>query len=236
MNKKIGIFDSGIGGLTTYEEIKKLLPNENYIFYADSKNNPYGDKTQEELCIIADGIVKQLLEKDVKLIVIACNTATTNCIDFLRSKYKDIEFIGTEPAIKVACDNNYKNVLVMATSGTINSERTHTLLSSNKKEDEKFYLLECEGLANAIENKDNNRIDELLKEYLTEYKDKNIDAVVLACTHYPIIKDRIAAYFPNAKLIDGNVGVAKRVKYILERKEMLNPSNTEGSFEFIKSE
>lgn len=236
MNKKIGIFDSGIGGLTTYEEIKRLLPNEDYIFYADKKNHPYGEKTLEELCIIADEVVSNLLKKDVKLIVIACNTATTNCIDFLRSKYKDIEFVGTEPAIKVACDNNYKNILVMATSGTINSERTHTLLSSNKKEDEKFYLLECEGLANAIESKDENRINELLKTYLTEYQSKNIDAVVLACTHYPIIKNKIQAYFPNAALIDGNIGVAKRVKYILEKKEMLNPSTTEGSFEIIRTE
>ena len=87
MNKKIGVFDSGIGGLTTLEEIKKILPNEDYIFYADSKNNPYGEKTKEELFKITENIVDKLLIENVKIIVIACNTATTNCIEHLRNKY-----------------------------------------------------------------------------------------------------------------------------------------------------
>ena len=235
MNKKIGVFDSGIGGLTTLEEIKNLLPNENYIFYADTKNNPYGEKTKEELCSITENIVDYLLSRDVKLIVIACNTATTNCIEYLRNKYKDIEFIGTEPAIKVACDNNYHNTLVMATPSTINSERTQTLLDNNLKENENFYLLACDGLANAIEKNDNDRIDQLLNKYLNDYKDKNIDAIVLGCTHYPIIRGKIQAFFPNAKLIDGNLGVAKRVKYILEKNNLLNTSNDKGTVDFIQT-
>ena len=235
MNKKIGIFDSGIGGLTTLEEIKKLLPNENYIFYADTKNNPYGDKSKEKLYSITENIVNFLLKKDVKLIVIACNTATTNCIEHLREKYKDVIFVGTEPAIKVACDNNYKNTLVMATKGTINSERTMSLLENNIKENENFYLLPCEGLANAIETKNNSKINELLNKYLNEYKNKNIDAIVLGCTHYPIIKDRIQSYFPKAKIIDGNIGVAKRVKYILEQNNLLNNSNNKCEVEFIQT-
>lgn len=235
MDKKIGIFDSGIGGLTTLEEIKKLLPNESYIFYADTKNNPYGEKTKEELCNITEKIVDNLLKENVKLIVIACNTATTNCIDYLRNKYKDINFIGTEPAIKVACDNNYKNTLVMATPSTINSERTHSLLENNIKENENFYLIPCEGLANAIETNNNKKIDELLNKYLNEYKNKNIDSIVLGCTHYPIIKDKIHNFFPNAKLIDGNKGVAKRVKFILEQNNLLNKSNQKGTVEIIKS-
>ena len=235
MNKKIGVFDSGIGGLTTLEEIKKLLPNEDYIFYADTKNNPYGVKSKEELCSITDEIVKFFLKNNVKLIVIACNTATTNCIEYLRNKYKDINFIGTEPAIKVACDNNYKNTLVMATQGTINSERTHSLLEKNIKENENFYLLPCEGLANAIETKNDSKIDELLKKYLTEYQNKQIDAIVLGCTHYPIIKDKIQSYFPKAKIIDGNIGVAKRVKFILEENNLLNNKKEKGNVEFIQT-
>jgi len=235
MNKKIGIFDSGIGGLTTLEEIKKILPNESYIFYADTKNNPYGEKTKEELCHITEHIVDYLLKRDVKLIVIACNTATTNCIEYLRNKYKDMNFIGTEPAIKVACDNNYKNTLVMATPSTINSERTHSLLENNIKENENFYLIPCEGLANAIETNNDNKIDELLDKYLNDYKNKDIDSIVLGCTHYPIIKDKIQKHFPKAKLIDGNIGVAKRVKYILEQSNLLNDKNTKGNVEFIQT-
>ncbi len=235
MNKKIGIFDSGIGGLTTLEEIRKILPNESYIFYADTKNNPYGEKNKEELCNITEEIVEFLLKKDVKLIVIACNTATTNCIDYLRNKFKDISFIGTEPAIKVACDNNYKNTLVMATPSTINSERTHSLLENNIKENENFYLIPCEGLANAIETKNKLKIDELLHKYLDNYIDKKIDSIVLGCTHYPIIKDKIQEFFPNAKLIDGNLGVAKRVKFILEQNNLLSDSKIEGTVEFIQT-
>ena len=146
----------------TLKEIKKLLPHEDFIYYADAKNNPYGNKTDEALYLIVDNIVKKLISKDVKLIVIACNTATTKCIAKLRENYPNMLFIGTEPAIKVACDNNYKNTLVLATTGTIESERTQELVLNNKKEDQNIYLLACEGLANAIEESNQARINELL--------------------------------------------------------------------------
>ena len=105
----IGIFDSGIGGLTILEEIKKIIVHNNIIYYADSKNNPYGTKTDDELKKITSDIVDYLINQNCKIIVIACNTATTRCISYLRSKYPNIIFIGTEPAIKIACDNNYLN-------------------------------------------------------------------------------------------------------------------------------
>ena len=234
MNNKIGIFDSGIGGLTTLEAIKKLLPKEDFIFYADSKNNPYGDKSIEELYSITENIVDMLIKKNVKLIVIACNTATTQCISHLRSKYPNMIFIGTEPAIKVACDNNYKNTLVMATPGTIKSERTHELVETNKKDFENIYLLPCDKLANAIERNNNTEIDKVLYKNLNDYKDKKIDAIVLGCTHYPIIKDKIQKYFPKSTIIDGNEGVARRVKQQLEENNLLNNEGT-GNIEFIQS-
>ena len=234
MNNKIGIFDSGIGGLTTLNEIKKILPKEDFIFYADSKNNPYGDKSLEELYKITENIVDKLIKKNVKLIVIACNTATTQCINHLRSKYTNMIFVGTEPAIKVACDNNYKNTLVMATPGTIASERTHELVETNKKDFENIYLLACDKLANAIERKDDMEIDNLLNKFLLPYKNKKIDAIVLGCTHYPHIKDKIQKYYPNAKLIDGNEGVARRVKQQLEEHNLLN-TNGNNKIEFIQT-
>ena len=234
MNNKIGIFDSGIGGLTTLEEIKKVLPNEDYIYYADSKNNPYGEKSEEELLSIVKNIVEYLLSKNVKIIVIACNTATTRCIETLRHDYPNINFVGTEPAIKVACDKGFKNTLVLATPGTIFSEKVHKLVKDNIHDDQKIHLLACDGLANAIEKKDDERIDSILHNLLDEYKKENIDSIVLGCTHYPIIKDRIQSFFPSAKLIDGNIGVAKRVKYILEENNLLSNSNT-GDVHFIMS-
>ena len=234
MNNKIGIFDSGIGGLTTLEEIKKLLPNEDYIYYADSKNNPYGEKSDEELLSIVKNIVEFLLSKKVKIIVIACNTATTRCIEALRRDYPMINFVGTEPAIKVACDKGFKNTLVLATPGTISSEKVHKLVQDNKNDDQEIYLLACDGLANAIEKNDEEKINSILNNLLNDYKDKNIDSIVLGCTHYPIIKDKIQSFFPSAKLIDGNIGVAKRVKFILEENNLLCNNNT-GNVEFIQS-
>ena len=110
MNRKIGILDSGIGGTTILKEIRKLLPNEDYIYYADTKNNPYGEKKKEEIEAIVKEIVDYLMTiKNCKMIVIACNTATTTCMKKLKQEYQDMIFIGTVPAIKVACDYNYKN-------------------------------------------------------------------------------------------------------------------------------
>ena len=219
--KRIGVFDSGIGGLTVLEELKKLLPNEDYLFYADSKNCPYGEKSDTELYDITSNIVDYLIDRDCKIIVIACNTATTRCIKYLRDKYKDMTFIGTEPAIKVACDRDYKNILVMATPATIASERTSILVNDNKKEYENVYLVPCEGLADAIETDNFKKQEEIVSSIYEEYKEKEIDAIVLGCTHYPHIKDLISKYFTNAELLDGGAGVARETKRQLERMNML---------------
>ena len=223
--KRIGVFDSGIGGLTVLEELKKVLPNEDYLFFADSKNCPYGEKSDTELFDITSNIVNYLINKECKIIVIACNTATTRCIKYLRDKYKDMIFIGTEPAIKVACDRDYKNILVMATPATIASERTSILVNDNKKEYENIYLVPCEGLADAIENDDISKQEEIVSSIYEEYKNKNIDAIVLGCTHYPHIKDLISKYFIDAALLDGGNGVARETKRQLERMNMLGTGN-----------
>lgn len=216
----IGVFDSGIGGISILNEIRKVLPNENYIYYGDSLNNPYGDKTKEELMDIACGIVEWFIEKNCKLIVVACNTATTLLIKGLRSKYPDIIFVGTEPAIKVAYDYYYdKNVLVMATVGTIKSEKMLEL--SNKYYQKNRYLLSCDRLANLIENK-SEYINSYLEELLVDYKDKNIEVVVLGCTHYPFIKDNISCVLGNVIFIDGGVGIASRVKSILNEYNLFS--------------
>lgn len=219
--KRIGIFDSGIGGLTVLEELKKILPNEDYLFYADSKNCPYGEKSDSELYDITSNIVDYLIDKDCKIIVIACNTATTRCIKYLREKYKDMTFIGTEPAIKVACDRDYKNILVMATPATIASERTNILVDQNKKEYENIYLVPCEGLADAIETENVKKQEKIVSSIYEEYKNMNIDAIVLGCTHYPHIKELINKYFKDAELLDGGAGVARETRRQLEKMNML---------------
>ncbi len=232
-NNKIGMFDSGIGGLTVLKELRKLLPNENYIYYADSKNNPYGEKSDSELMNIVTNIVDFLISREVKIIVIACNTATTRCINRLRKMYPNMIFVGTEPAIKVACDKNYKNTLVMATPGTIKSERTHELVKLNKKRDQKITLLSCKGLADAIESGNKDNVNKVLHKLLDKYVDEGIDSIVLGCTHYPHAKKNIKELFPNAKLIDGNKGVSRQVKRQLESHNLLNNSTTRGKVKMI---
>ena len=147
---KIGVFDSGRGGMSILDELRRLLPNEDFLYYGDSINNPYGEKSDEELMTITTKIVDYLKENDCRVIVIACNTATTRCMKKLRKIYPELIFIGTVPAIKMACDNNFKNTLVMATPATIESERTSELVRDNKRIDQNIYLVPWFGLAQAI--------------------------------------------------------------------------------------
>lgn len=222
MDFKVGVFDSGIGGLSILSELEKVLPNEDFYYYGDSLNNPYGEKSDEELFKITSGVVDYLINKGCKLIVIACNTATTRCMKYLRGKYQDVTFVGTVPAIKVACDREFKNTLVMATPATIESERTSELIRDNKREDQNIYLVSCPGLARAIEVKDSEEIEKILKNTFSEYKDKNIDSIVLGCTHYPFIKKEILKEMPEVSLIDGSRGVSLEVKRQLENKGLLS--------------
>ncbi|MBQ6461471.1 glutamate racemase [Candidatus Saccharibacteria bacterium] len=214
---KIGVFDSGIGGTTILNAIKKLLPSEEYFYIADSKNCPYGEKSDTELYEIAKANVDALKKWGAKIIVIACNTATTKCIAKLRQDYPELKFVGTEPAIKLAVATNAKNILVMATPGTIKSERTKALLEENQRPHQNIQLLACPGLANTIElnlPKDNfNAINKKLEELLKNIKKP--DVIVLGCTHYSLIKNEILAFFPETILIDGNEGVANRVQKLL---------------------
>ena len=221
----IGMFDSGIGGLTILNVLKEIVPNEDYLYYSDNKNNPYGEKSDEELFNICSNVVDYLIKHNCKLIVIACNTATTKCMKKLREKYSNIIFVGTVPAIKVASDCNYKNTLVMATPATIESERTYELVRDNKRDDQNIYLVSCSGLAHAIEVDDQDTIDSIIDNIYEIYKDKNIDSIVLGCTHYPYIKDIIYSKF-KCDLLDGSLGVSKEVKRQLELNNLVTNSGS----------
>jgi len=189
-SEKIGIFDSGIGGVTVLYEIIKQLPNENYIYYSDSKNNPYGDKTDEEIKNICHHIVQYLIqEKKCKVIVIACNTASNKVAKELRRTYPQILFVAIEPAYKMVYDYAYdKPTLIMATKGTIESEKFHILLK--KYNNHKTFVLPCVGLADKIERGKQKEIKRYLEENIGIYKNK-VENVVLGCTHYPLVQEQI---------------------------------------------
>jgi len=233
MNKKIGIFDSGLGGLSILKELLKVLPNEDYLFYEDSINNPYGEKSEEELFTITSKIVDYLLKEDCKIIVIACNTATTSCMKKLREKYPNTIFVGTVPAIKMAYDNNYKNTIVLSTPYTRNSKRVEELIDEYHNPNQNIINISGENLASLIEG---NRIDEirsLLDRILSPYKD--CDSIVLGCTHYPLIKDEIKKVLPNTEILDGSNGVAREVKRQLEINSSLSNSENRGNVTIINT-
>lgn len=228
---KIGVFDSGSGGKTVLEAIRKRLPNEEYIYFGDYKNCPYGEKSLSELQEIVSRATEKLLREGAEIIVVACNTATTQTIGFLREKYKTIPFVGTEPAVKKACDESSEKaeIVLLATEGTAKSERTRKLVEENKKPGQKVEILPCHGLAKAIENSVSEdgivrKTSELSSalEILKKQGLETIETVVLGCTHYPLIREEIQAIFPNAKLIDGGEGVAKEVKRVVKKLETKN--------------
>lgn len=232
MNKKIGVFDSGIGGVTVLKEILKILPEEDYIYYSDSKNNPYGDKEDIQIIEICDNIMKFLLEQNCKAIVIACNTASAKAASFLREKYVKIPIIAIEPAYKMVYDFAYdKPTLVMATKGTIESEKFNLLY--NKYDNHKTKLLPCVGLAEIIEENKEREIKNYLNQNIGKYKGK-IKNVVLGCTHYPIIKNEIKMILGDVDFFDGAEKVAEHLKKTLEING--NKNEGRGIVKFIDSQ
>ena len=231
--ESIGIFDSGIGGVTVLKEIIKIVPNENYKYYSDSKNNPYGDKTDEEIIKICDKIVSNFIEQKCKAIVIACNTASAKAAKTLREKYPETPIIAIEPAYKMVHDFAYDQVtLVMATKGTIESEKFHKLY--NKYDNHKTYLMACQGLADIIEEGNQEKIKDYLKKNLKEYVGK-VHNVVLGCTHYPLIQNEIKEVLGDVKFFNGASSLAKHLKDILEEKDLISDSKSKGVVEFTDS-
>ena len=227
----IGVFDSGIGGLTVLEELIRELPHCNFFFYGDNKNNPYGDKSDEELIRITSGVVEELNKKGCRMIVIACGTATTRCMDRLQEMNPDNIFIGTLPAVKTACEKNYRNIMVMATTATITSAKLKEIIDENIREGQNIYPVACPGLADAIEANDEKAIDRILNRIRREYRDKNIDAIVLGCTHYPFIRDEIQKKFPKAVLMDSARGVARAVSRQLRENGLIVDEKEKGTLE-----
>lgn len=230
---KIGIFDSGIGGITVLKEIIRILPNENILYYSDSKNNPYGDKKDSEIIGICDSIVKKLLNENCKAIVIACNTASAKAAMKLRGKYNNIPIIAIEPAYKMVYDFAYdKKTLVMATKGTIESQKFNNLY--NKYNNHNTELLECVGLADIIEEGNEQKIKKYLKEKLSKYEG-DVKNVVLGCTHYPLIEKEIKEVLGDVKFFNGAASLSKHLKNVLIEKDLINDKMEKGSIEFIDS-
>jgi len=228
-NSPIGIFDSGVGGLTIYEEIHKLLPHENIIYLADSKNAPYGEKSKEEIIAISVKNTEFLLSHGCKLIVVACNTASTNAVKFLRDNY-DIPFIRVQPAIKpAALKSKTKVVGILATKSTLNSE---LLYETSQRFAQGVHVVEKvgEGLVSLIESGKihSEEMTELLNKHIQPMLEKNIDHLVLGCTHYPFLTDQIKEIVgPQVDIIDSGEAIARQTKVILQEESLINPESGE---------
>ena len=228
MNKQpIGLFDSGIGGTSIWKEVITLLPYENTIYIADSKNAPYGEKPSEDIIALAIKNTELLISKGCKLIIIACNTATTNAIDYLRKHY-NIPFIGIEPAIKPAALYSKTGAIgILATKGTLTSK----LFEKTAKEyTSKLNIIEQEGsgLVPLIETGTVNapEIIQLLETYLKPMLKYNIDHLVLGCTHYPYLIPEIKKIIGSkVNIIDSGKAVAKQTKAVLKKKNLLNTNS-----------
>lgn len=228
MNKQpIGIFDSGVGGLSIWKEITQLLPFENTIYLADSKNAPYGEKSQEEILQLCIKNTDILLKKGCKIIVVACNTATTNAIKTLRERY-NLPFIGIEPAIKPAAFKTKTNTIgILATKGTLSSK---LFAETSEKHKHGITVIETigTGLVPLIEanNLNSEEMQCLLEKYINPMLDQKIDCLVLGCTHYPFLIPQIKKITgKDIEIIDSGLAVAKQTMVILQKKDLINDSN-----------
>lgn len=230
----IGLFDSGVGGTSIWKEIHDLLPHENTVYLADSKNAPYGQKSKDEIIELSFKNTEFLLEQNSKLIVVACNTATTNAIKELRKKY-DIPFIGIEPAIKPAANHSKTQTIgILATKGTLNSQLFTETLANLK--DVTVIEQVGHGLVRLIEegSLESAEMKELLETYLEPMIKANIDYLVLGCSHYPYLIPQIEKILPeNVKIIDSGEAVARQTKNILETSNLLNTGAQKASTLFF---
>lgn len=203
---RIGIFDSGVGGLTVLKNLYENHPNNEYIYFGDTLNLPYGNKSKEELINLADKDVEFLTTKNVDLIIIACGTVSSNCYEYLKNKYSIPIYDIINPTINYINNSNYQNIGVIATEATINS---HIFKKNIKKN---IFEIKTPDFVPIIENNNYQELENSINNYLKEYKEK-IDLLVLGCTHYPIIKENLNKYFNNkVKLLDMSEPLLNKIK------------------------
>ena len=245
-DKAIGIFDSGLGGLSVLKKLKQELPGENFIFYGDQKHAPYGEKSEEEVRSLSLSAYRFLQEKGVKATVIACNTATSAAAPYLRELFPEDIIIGMEPAVKPAVEalqdeaepgNTKKKILIMATEHTLKGERLHQLIS-RFGDPSQFLLLPSPGIVRLLEagKGDSPEMEQYLHDLLLPYQKEAISSIVLGCTHFPFVKNQIQKSLPYpVRFFDGAEGTAKETRHRLEKDELLKEGKAEGSVQLYTS-
>ena len=233
----IGVFDSGIGGLSVWRHLRATLPHEDFIYVADTANVPYGDKSEAWIRERVDQIVQWFLARGCKAVILACNTATAAAATYLRQRYPDLFLVGLEPAIKPALLlTQNKTIAMLATARTVASEKYARLLERCVSDYFKVLSIGCVGLAERIDvgDTDSPETIALIDKYLVAAQ--AADVVVLGCTHYPFIAEHIKARVKSGvQIIDSSAPVARYTKDILTLRDGLNPKKTMGSAEWYAS-
>lgn len=237
-NAPIGVFDSGMGGLSVWGELYKGLPNESMIYYGEGKNCPFGSKTQEQIISYADYAVGRLLEKGAKMVVLACNAATAMSVDYLRGKYA-VPFVGLEPAVRPAALSSKTGIIgVLATAATL--EGRHFRETSARYADRvKIISAVGEGFVELVEN-NMEQTPEAIETVARAMKvmiDAGADMIVLGCTHYPFLEDALkkAAGGKDITFIDPSAAVGHRVDALLDEYSLRAASDNEPFYEFMTS-
>lgn len=237
-DRPIGFFDSGVGGLSVLKQAISILPRENFTYFGDSKNAPYGSRPVEEVRQLTFNAVDYLLNKEVKAVVIACNTATSAAIEDIRERYSFMPVIGIEPALKPAVELRRKGkIIVMATPVTLSEKKFNNLVIDYGKE-AKIQSLPCPGLAELIERGiiEGEVIQDYLLNKLNPFLVKDIAAIVLGCTHYPFITNEIKKIIGNqVPIIDGSLGTSKQLRRQLLKQGIMNEGNSIGKVEIYNS-
>ncbi|MDT8716752.1 glutamate racemase [Clostridium sp. 19966] len=234
----IGFFDSGVGGLSVLKAAKELMPAEDFIYFGDSLNAPYGVKSIDEIRDLSFAAAEFLLKKQVKAIVVACNTATSAAIDDLRDFYSEIPIIGIEPALKPAVElNKDGKILVMATPVTLAEKKFNSLMIRYGKHSD-IIPVPCAGLAELVEEGETSgkKINTYLCNILNDHLSTPIASIVLGCTHYPFIKKELLKLVgEEVAIIDGSYGTSYQLKRLLSKRALLSSKNTEGKISIFNS-
>lgn len=229
----IGVFDSGIGGISVLRNMRADLPHEDFIYFGDDKNAPYGTRPESEILRLAEADAEFLLKRNVKAIVIACNTATSAAAAALRGKLS-VPVIGMEPALKPASLFRKNGmVAVLATSATLRQEKFRRLM---ERYGEYAVPVPCPGLMDYVERGvlEGAELDDFLRKRLEPFRDCRFDAAVLGCTHYVFLKDAIQRAMPGVCLFDGNEGTSHQLKRVLSERGWLKEAG-EGSVQLFSS-
>jgi len=218
---RIGVFDSGIGGLTVLKQAMAAYPHAHYIYFADTENVPYGTKTKKEIRVLVDSAVEFLEQQKIDLLILACNTATSVTVKRLRKKY-DFPIVGMEPAVKPATEiKQQKKILVCATKLTLKQKKLKTLITNLKAKDE-VKLLSLQKLVRFAENKelDSERVHKYLRKCFRKIMWEEYKAVVLGCTHFLFFRKALSEHIPpKVELIDGNEGTVNRMLDLLPKSK-----------------